>query len=65
TAIIRHFQSAITDSKLFGSANMSNRQMQELFVRLGFRPSGYIDNLDEGDPEIIFYRPATCVRSAK
>lgn len=65
TAIIRHFESAFTDSKLFGSTNMSNRQMQELFVRLGFRPSGYIDNLDEGDPKIIFYRPATCIRSAK
>lgn len=58
TAIIRHFQSATSDSKLFSSTNMSNRPMQELFAKLGFRPSGYIDNLDEGDPEIIFYRPA-------
>lgn len=57
-AIIRHFPSAIPDSKLFSSTNMSNRPMQELFVKLGFRPSGYIDNLDEGDPEIIFYCPA-------
>jgi ribosomal protein S18 acetylase RimI-like enzyme len=56
TAIIRNFQSAITGSKLFSSTNMSNRAMQELFARAGFKPSGYIDNLDEGDPEIIFYR---------
>ncbi|MEI1199429.1 GNAT family N-acetyltransferase, partial [Pseudomonas aeruginosa] len=57
-AIIRHFQSTITDSKLFSSTNMSNRPMQELFAKTGFKPSGYIDNLDDGDPEIIFYCPA-------
>ncbi|MBT9370481.1 GNAT family N-acetyltransferase [Rhizobium sp. CSW-27] len=54
-AIVRHFQAASTGSKLFSSTNMSNRPMQALFAKLGFRPSGYIDNLDEGDPEIIFY----------
>lgn len=29
-----------------------------LFAELGFKPSGYVDNLDEGDPEIIFYHAA-------
>ncbi|KAB2770281.1 GNAT family N-acetyltransferase [Brucella anthropi] len=57
-AIIRHFQSTMPDSNLFSSTNMSNRPMQMLFAKLGFKPSGYIDNLDEGDPEIIFYHPA-------
>ncbi len=53
-AIVRHFQSVITGPKLFSSTNMSNRAMQQLFTKLGFEPSGRIDNLDEGDPEIIF-----------
>ncbi len=57
-AIIRHFRSTLTQPKLFSSTNMSNKPMQELFAKLGFRWSGYIENLDEGDPEIIFYRPA-------
>lgn len=57
-SIIEHFQSNIPNAKLFSSTNMSNRPMQMLFARLGFRPSGYVDNLDEGDPEIIFYHPA-------
>ncbi|MBE1208356.1 GNAT family N-acetyltransferase [Aminobacter carboxidus] len=57
-SIIRHFLSIIAERKLFSSTNMSNRPMQMLFAQLGFRPSGYIDNLDENDPEIIFYHEA-------
>ncbi|MCK9551704.1 GNAT family N-acetyltransferase [Aquamicrobium sp.] len=57
-AIIRHFRSTLTQPKLFSSTNMSNKPMQELFAKLGFQSSGYIENLDEDDPEIIFYRPA-------
>lgn len=58
-AIISHFQATASGAKLFSSTNMSNRTMQQLLTRQGFKPSGYIDNLDEGDPEIIFYCPLT------
>ncbi|MCK3779795.1 GNAT family N-acetyltransferase [Ensifer sesbaniae] len=54
-ALIAYFQSICAGSKLFSSTNMSNRPMQELFIRAGFQPSGYIDNLAENDPEIVFY----------
>ena len=57
-SIVKHFQSIVPDRKLFSSTNMSNRPMQMLFAKLGFGPSGYVDNLDEGDPEIIFYHAA-------
>ncbi|WDZ75095.1 GNAT family N-acetyltransferase [Ensifer adhaerens] len=53
-ALIAHFQATCAGSKLFSSTNMSNRPMQDLLVKAGFRPSGYIDNLDENDPEIVF-----------
>ncbi|WP_043616328.1 GNAT family N-acetyltransferase [Ensifer sp. ZNC0028] len=56
-ALIAHFQSMSSGVKLFSSTNMSNRPMQDLLVKAGFRPSGYIDNLDENDPEIVFYSP--------
>ena len=56
-ALIAHFQSMSAGVKLFSSTNMSNRPMQDLLVKAGFRPSGYIDNLDENDPEIVFYSP--------
>lgn len=53
-ALIAHFQAMCAGLKLFSSTNMSNRPMQSLLVAAGFRPSGYIDNLDENDPEIVF-----------
>lgn len=56
-ALIAHFQSMSSGTKLFSSTNMSNRPMQDLLVKAGFRPSGSIDNLDENDPEIVFYSP--------
>jgi ribosomal protein S18 acetylase RimI-like enzyme len=54
-AIIEHLRSVASSSKLFTSTNKSNVPMQMLFAKLGFKRSGQIDNLDHGDPEIIFY----------
>jgi ribosomal protein S18 acetylase RimI-like enzyme len=52
--LVRHFQSKTTGAKLFSSTNASNGPMQTLFGKLGFVQSGRIDNLDEGDPELVF-----------
>jgi GNAT superfamily N-acetyltransferase len=40
--------------KLWTSTNQSNQAMRLLLPRLGFIESGRIDNLDEGDPELVF-----------
>lgn len=56
-ALIMHFRTVCSDSKLFTSTNMSNVSMQALLIKAGFKPSGYIDNLDANDPEIVFYSP--------
>lgn len=57
-ALIEHFKAICTTPKLFSSTNLSNHRMQELLNAAGFRSSGYIDNLDEDDPEIVFcFRP--------
>lgn len=53
--LLRYIQSIVPNSKLFSSTNASNVPMQTLFAKLGFKQSGFVDNLDEGDPEIIFY----------
>ena len=53
-AMIEHFKAICATPKLFSSTNLSNQQMQELLNAAGFRTSGYIDNLDENDPEIVF-----------
>jgi ribosomal protein S18 acetylase RimI-like enzyme len=42
--------------KLFSSANSSNFGAQRLFVRAGFVESGRVENLDPGDPEVIFFK---------
>ncbi|WP_052339763.1 GNAT family N-acetyltransferase [Gorillibacterium massiliense] len=42
--------------KLFSSTNESNWAMQRVFEQLGYVRSGIIDNLDEGDPELVFFK---------
>jgi len=44
-----------TSRKLFTSANASNVAAQALFARAGFARSGTIENLDEGDPEFVYF----------
>lgn len=41
--------------KLFTSTNESNQPMRQLLSRLGYIPSGIIDNLDPGDPEFVYF----------
>ena len=53
-ALIRHCLAIAGGQKLFTSTNTSNLPMQGLVTRLGFIPSGRLDNLDEGDPELFY-----------
>lgn len=43
--------------KLFTSTNRSNLPMRALLLKAGFIESGYIENLDENDPELVFFYP--------
>lgn len=42
--------------KIFTSTNASNSIMRKLLPALGYSESGKIDNLDEGDPEIVYFK---------
>jgi GNAT superfamily N-acetyltransferase len=42
--------------RLFTSTNQSNRPMQALLAGRGYQPSGVIENLDPGDPELVFVK---------
>ncbi|WP_236234036.1 GNAT family N-acetyltransferase [Pseudomonas tohonis] len=59
SALIGALEGQGTGAKLFTSTNASNAPMRSLLAKLGFVPSGHIDNLDEGDPELVFvkFRP--------
>jgi streptothricin acetyltransferase len=53
--LLKTFVDLCGNAKLFTSTNSSNLPMQGLLQRCGFRRCGTIDELDEGDPEIIYF----------
>ena len=55
-ALLRHLESQCKTPKLFTSTNLSNLQMQSLLTKLEYVVSGVIHNLDEGDPEIVYFK---------
>ncbi|SRR5579885_376333 len=56
TALMRAAELDAPTEKLFTSTNQSNEPARRLFERLGFVPSGMIENLDDGDPEIVYFK---------
>ena len=55
-ALLRHLESLCETPKLFVTTNLSNLAMQSLLVKLEYVVSGVIHNLDEGDPEIVYFK---------
>lgn len=55
-ALMRHIDSICPEEKLFTSTNESNAPMRRLCDKLGFVQSGHIENLDDGDPEIVYFK---------
>ncbi|MGG0720680.1 N-acetyltransferase family protein [Bacillus mycoides] len=55
SSLISYMLNNSPTQKIFSSANESNTNMQKVFKANGFMRSGMIENLDEGDPEIIFH----------
>jgi GNAT superfamily N-acetyltransferase len=58
TALVCHLETLARarSVKLFTSTNQSNAAMHALCGAIGFVRSGVIDNLDDGDPEIIYFK---------
>lgn len=55
-ALLQHLETLCTTRKLFTSTNLSNQPMQRLLARLGYRLSGILHDLDEGDPELVYVK---------
>ena len=55
-AMIKTMEAICPGNKLFSSTNRSNKAMQEVFRQTGFVKSGFISNLDKGNPEWIYYK---------
>ena len=56
TALIQKLEKLCITNKFFTSTNESNVRAQKTYGANGFVRSGYIENLDEGDPEIIYFK---------
>ncbi len=60
SALLAALQQQCRTEKLFTSVNTSNTGMQALLLRQGFVLSGQVDNLDDGDPELFYFRRLIC-----
>lgn len=56
SALLRHLEDQCRTAKLFTSTNQSNHAMRALLAKLNYKPSGVIENLDEGDPELVYFK---------
>lgn len=56
SALMTYLEGRCKTVKLYTSTNQSNTRMQALLAKLGYRPSGIIENLDEGDPELVYMK---------
>lgn len=56
TQMMRYFESICQTKKIFASTNQSNKPMQALLKSIEYQPSGIIENLDEGDPELVYWK---------
>ena len=54
--LLRYLETVCKTPKLFTSTNQSNAAMQSLLTKLDYVPSGVIHNLDEGDPELVYFK---------
>ena len=56
SALVAQCEARCRTPKLFTSTNLSNAPMQALLAKHGYTMTGFIDNLDEGDPELVYFK---------
>jgi len=56
SSLINHYERMINNGKIFTSTNLSNQKMIHLLKKLNYVDSGIIYNLDENDPELMFFK---------
>ena len=56
SALMRQAEQDCPSDDLFTSTNLSNLPAQRLFEKLGYTRTGMVENLDEADPEIFYFK---------
>ena len=54
--LMRHLVGLCTTPRIFTSTNRSNLPMPGLLSKSGYLRSGIVENLDEGDPELVYVK---------
>jgi ribosomal protein S18 acetylase RimI-like enzyme len=54
--LMKHLERSCKTGKLFTSTNQSNTIMQSLLESLEYQLSGVIENLDDDDPELVYFK---------
>ncbi|AJI25681.1 GNAT family N-acetyltransferase (plasmid) [Priestia megaterium] len=54
--LMKYVENVCPTNKIFSSTNKSNKKMQKVFNSLNYVRSGCIDNLDDEDMEIVFFK---------
>lgn len=65
TALMQKAETLCRTDGLFTSTNQSNLPMQALLQKLGFVCSGFIENLDPSDPELVYFKRVRTERCAE
>lgn len=60
--MLRRLEELGDTPKFYVTTNQSNHRMQRLLARMGYRPGGYIHELDPGDPELVFVKDVKAAR---
>ena len=56
SALVKRLEKICNTAKLFTSTNESNAPMQALMASMSYEPSGIVHNVDEGDPELFYFK---------
>ena len=55
-SLVEHLEQICDGLEIWTSTNLSNIPMQRLLAKRGYHLTGFIDNLDPGDPELFYFK---------
>ena len=54
--LVGYLEAQVSGPEIWTSTNLSNHRMQSLLASLGYELTGFINNLDPGDPELFYFK---------
>jgi len=57
--LLHHAVEMSSTPRVFTSTNLSNVAMNRLLEKVGWRLSGHLEGVDEGDPEVVYFKDSS------